>query len=117
MAPRGIALAVLDARALLREAGLHPKKSFGENFLVAEPVVRNIARACVPDDEVGRARVIELGAGLGALTSELIPRAREVIAVERDRDLAPILARALQLDVDAGRLRVVEADAKAIVIE
>jgi 16S rRNA (adenine1518-N6/adenine1519-N6)-dimethyltransferase len=105
---------MIDPRPLLREAGLHPKKSFGQNFLVAEPVVRNIAAACVLDAEVGRARVLELGAGLGALTSELIPRAARVVAVERDRDLVPILTRALGAAIEAGTLRLLEADAQSI---
>ncbi|HEX3346232.1 MAG TPA: rRNA adenine N-6-methyltransferase family protein, partial [Polyangiaceae bacterium] len=84
-----------DPRTVLRDAGLRPKKSFGQNFLVAERVVRGIAEACVPESEIGRARVLELGAGLGALTSVLLERAAHVTAVERDRDLVPILARAL----------------------
>jgi 16S rRNA (adenine1518-N6/adenine1519-N6)-dimethyltransferase len=105
---------VLDARALLREAGLTAKKSFGQNFLVAEPVVRAIARLCVADDEVKRAVVVELGAGLGALTSELVERAQRVVAVERDRDLVPVLQNALAASIDAGVLQVEEADAQSI---
>ena len=72
---------MIDARALLRESNLSPKKSFGQNFLVAEHVVRAIAEACVPAAELGQARVLELGAGLGALTSELVVRAKHVTAV------------------------------------
>jgi 16S rRNA (adenine1518-N6/adenine1519-N6)-dimethyltransferase len=105
---------MIDARALLREASLFPKKSFGQNFLVAERVVRGIAEACVPENEVGRARVLELGAGLGALTSELLERAAHVTAVERDRDLVPILARALDEAVTSGKLSILEADAQAV---
>jgi 16S rRNA (adenine1518-N6/adenine1519-N6)-dimethyltransferase len=94
----------------LREAGLRPKKSFGQNFLVAEPVARAIAEACVPEDERGRARVIEIGAGTGALTRLLAERARGVVAVERDRELVPLLASEL-----AGRpVQVLEADAQAV---
>ena len=66
-----------NPRAVLRGAGLRPKKSFGQNFLVAEPIARAIAAACVPDAEVGRARVVEIGAGTGALTRLLAERARE----------------------------------------
>jgi 16S rRNA (adenine1518-N6/adenine1519-N6)-dimethyltransferase len=94
----------------LREAGLRPKKSFGQNFLVAEPIARAIAEACVPAGDVGRARVIEIGAGTGALTRLLAERAGEVVAVERDRDLVPLLAR----EVEGTRARVLEADAQAI---
>lgn len=103
-----------DARAVLRRAGLAPKKSFGQNFLVSPHVVESIARACVPDSEVGRARVVELGGGLGVLTSALSARAREVVAVERDRDLVPVLEQELAPEIAAGKVRIVEADAQAI---
>lgn len=80
-----------DPRAVLRDHGLRPKKSFGQNFLVADGVTARIAEACVPDDEVGRATVVEIGAGTGALTAELVKRAARVVAIERDRDLVPVL--------------------------
>jgi 16S rRNA (adenine1518-N6/adenine1519-N6)-dimethyltransferase len=101
-----------DSRALLREAGLYPKKSFGQNFLVAEPVAQAIAYACVPEAEVGRARVVEIGAGLGALTQLLAERAGEVVAIERDRDLVPILRRTFE--EGATRVTVLEADAQTV---
>jgi 16S rRNA (adenine1518-N6/adenine1519-N6)-dimethyltransferase len=95
---------------VLREAGLRPKKSFGQNFLVAEGIARAIAAACVHDDEVGAARVLEIGAGTGALTRLLAGRARSVVAVERDRDLVPLLQR----DLGSDRVRIVEADAQSV---
>lgn len=97
-----------DPRVVLREAGLRPKRSFGQSFLVAEPIARAIAAACVRDDEVGRARVVEIGAGTGALTRLLAERARSVIAIERDRDLVPLLEREIP------GVRVVEADAQTV---
>ncbi|HEX8789859.1 MAG TPA: 16S rRNA (adenine(1518)-N(6)/adenine(1519)-N(6))-dimethyltransferase RsmA [Polyangiaceae bacterium] len=97
-----------DPRVVLREAGLRPKRSFGQSFLVAEPIARAIAAACVPDDEVGRARVVEIGAGTGALTRFLAERARSVVAIERDRDLVPLLER------DFPDVRVVEGDAQTV---
>ncbi len=99
-----------DPRTVLREAGLRPKRSFGQNFLVADGVARAIAAACVHDDEVGAARVLEIGAGTGALTRLLAERARTVVAIERDRDLVPLLQR----DLPADRVRVVEADAQSV---
>jgi 16S rRNA (adenine1518-N6/adenine1519-N6)-dimethyltransferase len=104
----------LDARALLRARGLSPKKSFGQNFLVADGVTQAIAEACVPDAEVGKARVVELGAGAGALTSLLVLRAKHVIAVERDRDMVPILEDALAQSIRDGILTVLEADAQSV---
>jgi 16S rRNA (adenine1518-N6/adenine1519-N6)-dimethyltransferase len=55
---------------------------------------------------------VEIGAGLGALTRPLLARARTVVALERDRDLVPILKAELETDIASGRLIVVEADAK-----
>jgi 16S rRNA (adenine1518-N6/adenine1519-N6)-dimethyltransferase len=98
-----------DPRTLLREAGLRPKKSFGQNFLVSDSVARAIARACVPDDEIGRARVVEIGAGTGVLTLLLAERAARVTAIERDRDLIPVLAQALE----GTCAQVLEADAQS----
>ena len=96
-----------DARAVLRRTGLAPKRSFGQNFLVSQHVVDAIAAACIPDSEVGRARVLELGAGTGVLTRALAMRARSVVAVERDRDLVPVLVDELA-DLPEGRVRIVE---------
>ena len=62
------------------------------------------------DDEVGRARVVEIGAGTGVLTQLLAGRTRTVAAIERDRDLVPLLRREM---ADAG-VRVVEADAQTV---
>jgi 16S rRNA (adenine1518-N6/adenine1519-N6)-dimethyltransferase len=98
---------------LLRGAGLRPKKSFGQNFLVSTKVARAIAAACVPDEEVGRARVVEIGAGTGTLTRLLSARARTLVAIERDRDLVPLLERELA----PGGVRIVEADAKTVDLE
>ncbi len=99
-----------DPRSLLRAAGLRPKKTFGQNFLVAESIADAIARACVPDAEVGRARVVEIGAGTGALTHRLVQRAMHVVAIERDRDLVPVLAEAM-----AGTdTEVIEGDAQQV---
>jgi 16S rRNA (adenine1518-N6/adenine1519-N6)-dimethyltransferase len=99
-----------DPRTVLREAGIHPKKSFGQNFLVAFPIARAIAVACVPDGEVGRARVVEIGAGTGVLTRLLAERARAVTAIERDRDLVPLLLR----ELGSKTTEVVEADAQTV---
>jgi 16S rRNA (adenine1518-N6/adenine1519-N6)-dimethyltransferase len=102
-----------DPRSVLREAGLFPKKAFGQNFLVADGIARTIAALCVPDGEVGRARVVEIGAGTGVLTLLLAERAAEVVAVERDRELVPLLAGALE----GSRARALEGDALDVELE
>lgn len=103
-----------DARTILKRVGLAPKKSFGQNFLVSPHVVADIARACVPDAETSRARVLELGGGLGVLTQALAARAREVVAVERDRELVPVLNEELGREIAEHRVRIVEGDAQAV---
>jgi 16S rRNA (adenine1518-N6/adenine1519-N6)-dimethyltransferase len=99
-----------DPRSVLHGAGLRPKKSFGQNFLVAMPIAQAIAGACVRDGEVGRARVVEIGAGTGVLTRLLAERARELFAIERDRDLVPILTGELASD----RVHILEEDAQSV---
>lgn len=106
-----------DPRSLLRAHGLAPKKSFGQNFLLDPEVLRSIAEACVPADERERALVVELGAGLGALTAQLVTMAGRVFAVERDRDLVPLLKSELGDAIDGGRLEVIEGDAKTVSFE
>ncbi len=103
-----------DPRSVLSRARLSPKKSFGQNFLVDANVTRAIAETCVPDAERGRAEVVELGAGTGALTRALLERAARVVAVERDRDLLPLLAEELASEIESGRLVLVEGDAKQV---
>jgi 16S rRNA (adenine1518-N6/adenine1519-N6)-dimethyltransferase len=105
-----------DARTLLRQHGLLPKRSFGQNFLVSPHAIAQIARLCVEDAEAAprRAFVVELGAGTGALTEQLIARAGQVVAVERDRELVPVLAGAFADDVARGALVIREDDAATV---
>jgi 16S rRNA (adenine1518-N6/adenine1519-N6)-dimethyltransferase len=62
-----------------------PKKSLGQHWLHDRDVLAHIAQCAQisPDDTV-----LEIGPGLGTLTSELLRRARRVIAVEFDQQLA-----------------------------
>src|SRR5262249_40929657 len=101
-------------RDLLREANLRPKKSFGQNFLTDHATLAKIAAACVPDACVQNAVVLEFGAGLGALTAELLGRANRVIAVERDRDLIAPLQQEFADAIAKQRLELREADAQSI---
>lgn len=96
-----------DPAQLLRDHGLFAKKSFGQNFLRAPEVHRAIARAT---GAVAGDVIVELGAGLGTLTWYLSELGADIVAIERDRDLVPILREVL-----AQRpVRVVEGNAKTV---
>jgi len=89
---------------LLDAGGLRPRRSLGQNFVVDANTVRKVARLAA----VGPgARVVEIGAGLGALTTALAATGAEVVALEVDRHLVPLL----RAEVAASGVRVVEADA------
>ncbi len=98
-------------KAELLRRGLRPKRSFGQNFLTDARLAERIA-ALATTPPAGT--VAEIGAGLGALTAPLLARAARVLAVERDRDLLPILAERFAADLAGGRLTLLEADAKAV---
>ncbi|MCJ7491051.1 MAG: 16S rRNA (adenine(1518)-N(6)/adenine(1519)-N(6))-dimethyltransferase RsmA [Dehalococcoidia bacterium] len=80
-------------RALPRDlvqAGLSPRKSLGQHFLTDRRILRRIVSATklTPTDTV-----VEVGAGLGVLTAQLVRRAGRVIAVEVDEALCDHLRR------------------------
>jgi 16S rRNA (adenine1518-N6/adenine1519-N6)-dimethyltransferase len=79
-----------DARILLEKYDLRAKKQFGQNFLISERALRAIADATVTSDEDW---IVEIGAGLGTLTAQLVERvtAGKVIAVEMDPDMVKVL--------------------------
>ncbi|MEX1061590.1 MAG: 16S rRNA (adenine(1518)-N(6)/adenine(1519)-N(6))-dimethyltransferase RsmA [Patescibacteria group bacterium] len=72
---------------------IKPKKSWGQNFLVDQQIAEDFAEAA----QVNKAdAVLEVGAGLGAVTAPLARKAQKVIAVELDRELIPTLKENLQ---------------------
>jgi len=79
-----------DARVLLERYGLRAKKSLGQNFLVSDRALRAITDATVHDDQDW---IVEIGAGLGTLTAQLVERvtAGKVIALETDPDMIRVL--------------------------
>jgi 16S rRNA (adenine1518-N6/adenine1519-N6)-dimethyltransferase len=91
-------------------AGVAPraKKSFGQHFLAEPRIARGIAElATTPPGGT----VLEIGPGQGALTRHLLERAGCVVAVERDRELIPLLQQTFAAAIAEGRLVLREADA------
>jgi 16S rRNA (adenine1518-N6/adenine1519-N6)-dimethyltransferase len=88
----------------LNEHGLRPSRALGQNFVVDANTVRRIARLSGVGPDTW---VVEIGAGLGALTLALVETGAHVTAVEIDRRLVPLL----RAQVEPHGVRVVEADA------
>ena len=89
----------------MRKHGLAPKKAWGQNFLVDPTIVDTIVTAT--GARAGR-RVVEIGAGLGALTARLLETEAQVWAIERDRELCEVLRAELG---ERTNLKLLEDDA------
>lgn len=93
---------------LARAAGVRPEKSMGQNFLIDRRVIdRTIGEAEIDAAD----QVLEIGPGLGVLTTELRKRAGELVVVELDRELAAFLRREYGNEAP---VRIVEADARYV---
>ncbi len=77
-----------DSKEMIKKLGLTPNKALGQNFLIDTEAISRIA---VLADCQGE-NVLEIGPGLGALTSALSEKAKNLLAVEIDRTLVGILA-------------------------
>lgn len=84
-----------------------PKKSLGQNFLTARRVVDDIIEtANIGSNDI----ILEVGPGKGILTAELLKCAREVIAVEKDDQLAAYLTLKFREEIRNGKLKILNAD-------
>jgi 16S rRNA (adenine1518-N6/adenine1519-N6)-dimethyltransferase len=79
-----------DPRKLLAQAGIRPKKRYGQNFLVNASAARNIARLSLSEASA-ESRCIEIGAGTGTLTLALLEQGASVTALEIDPELVGVL--------------------------
>ena len=78
---------------ILQKYNFNFQKKFGQNFLIDTHVLDKIIDASgVTEDDF----VLEIGPGIGTMTQYLCERAREVVAVEIDKNLIPILSDTLK---------------------
>jgi len=77
-------------KLIVNQNGFSIKKKFSQNFLLDENIIKKIIDNSMIDNNTG---VIEIGPGLGALTKELVKRAKKLIIYEIDEELIPYLQR------------------------
>lgn len=97
-----------DINELLASNGLAPRREFGQNFVGDPNTVRRIARLANvgPGDHV-----VEIGAGLGSLTTALAESGASILAIEIDRGIVPVLRSVV---ADWANVIVVEGDAQEV---
>ena len=91
-------------KALLGRHGFRFSKSMGQNFLIQDWVTRGLVEGAGVGPENG---VLEIGPGIGPLTSQLAAAAGQVVAVELDRSLLPVLDETLR---DCSNVEILPAD-------
>ncbi len=79
-------------RNLLNEFEAAPDKRYGQNFLISERVVENIAENCGASENDG---ILEIGPGIGVLTQKLCERYKKVVSVEIDNKMVSILGKTM----------------------
>ncbi len=100
-------LTLTGTRELLARLGHSPKRFLGQNYLIDGNIVRKSVElgAVAPGDTV-----VEVGPGLGTLTSALLAAGAEVFAVEKDATMAAHLRGTLATEFP-GKLHLIEEDA------
>lgn len=91
-------------RHILDKYQLRARKKFGQNFLVSEDVVEGILAAA---DITKEDTVLEIGPGIGTMTTYLSEAAGRVVSVEIDRSLMPVLKETLD---GCGNVRIIWED-------
>lgn len=100
-------LGAREVQELLDRHGLDARRSLGQNFVADPNTVVRIARLAGvgPGDHV-----VEIGPGLGSLTLALADTGAEVLAIEKDATLVPVLGEVLR-EHGADGVQVLCADA------
>lgn len=83
---------IKTVRSIMSMFDLSFRKEFGQNFLIDRSVVQDIAYECCEDEN---STILEIGPGIGTLTYELASCRKEVVALEIDRGLIPVLSYTL----------------------
>jgi 16S rRNA (adenine1518-N6/adenine1519-N6)-dimethyltransferase len=102
----------LSPQKVLELNNLKPKKSFGQNFMMNQNINAKIAQEVLNLNPQKKLTVVEFGAGTGSLTKHLLTTTHTLYAVERDRDLVPLLKNTFEDAIKNNNLKILEEDAK-----
>lgn len=84
-----------EVNELMTLLGSAPLKRYGQNFLIDQKIIEDIIQAFQPQK---KDNILEIGPGLGALTTHLVGSGAQVIAVEIDRKLSAFLQSNLKIN-------------------
>lgn len=73
-------------KELLEKYGIKPSKKLGQNFLINKGIVEKMVQFVDADDTI-----VEVGPGLGVITSALVKKADKVIVIEKDLKMIKVL--------------------------
>ncbi|MCT4565637.1 MAG: 16S rRNA (adenine(1518)-N(6)/adenine(1519)-N(6))-dimethyltransferase RsmA [Maledivibacter sp.] len=95
-------------KEIVGKYGFRFSKSLGQNFLIDENIIYKIIRGAeITKDDI----VVEVGPGIGTLTQYLAEEAKQVLAIEIDKTLIPILEETLK---DYDDIEVINSDVLAL---
>lgn len=105
-----------ELKRLMSRCGFTFSKALGQNFITDPSVCPKMAELAGIDEDDG---VIEIGPGVGVLTVELAKRAKNVVSIELDTRLIPVLAKTLDgyLNVQVLNQDVLKTDLRALIDE
>lgn len=105
----------ISVKQILKRHDFHFKRKWGQNFIYDSNLLQRIVTAAEIQPGDG---VIEIGAGAGTLTRALAEAGAQVVALEIDQALLPILAEQLQgLAVQIVHADVLKTDLDALALE
>lgn len=86
---------------------MYAKKSLGQHFLTSTKALSQIVDA---GDMGADDLVLEIGPGKGVLTERILQKGATVIAIEKDRDLIPLLQEKFAESITSGKLTLINLD-------
>lgn len=95
---------IYEIKKLLGKHNFNFSKSLGQNFLVDPTVCPRMTEISEGSDNCG---ILEIGTGIGTLTSELAKKSSRVVTMEVDKKLYPIIEETLS---DFGNITVLHQD-------